>query len=436
MPKNLFVMGLDAFNRAKLAGLPEAQECRFHGLLSSADFAVAGSLPVATLLDRARRQLAAFPGTVDGLIGYMDFPVSTMLPVLCREYGLRSPTLEGVLQCEHKYWSRLVQQRAVPAHIPRFRLVDPFAADPAAGLDLAYPFWLKPVKSFGSHLGFRIRGPGDWRRALAAIRTTLPRLAEPFDALLGLAHLPDAVAGIGGRYCLAEAIVGGRQCTLEGAVFQGHVRVHGAVDAIRYPNRSSFLRYEYPSRLPRRVLARMEEVLARFLAEAGLDQAGFNAEFFWDRPRDRIWLLEVNTRIAQHHSDLFEKVDGVANHQVPVRLALGRDPAFPHGRGRFHRAAVFFLRRFRDGVVTAVPDPETLSRLERAYPGTVIKLEVTPGTRLSALPEQDSYSYILALIYLGAQSRGALLQRYREVAAALASELAFEDTGGAGAYGR
>jgi len=429
MAKNLFVVGLDGFNRGKLEALPEAAECAFHGLLDPADFVDTSGFPVTELLERARRALAAFPGPVDGVIGYMDFPVSTMLPVLCRELGLPSPSLESVLRCEHKYWSRLEQSRVVPEHIPRFRLVDPFAADPGRDLDLGYPFWLKPVKSFGSHLGFRIRGPGDWARALREIRATLPRLAEPFDQILRLADLPAELAGVSGRFCLAEEIVGGRQCTLEGSVLAGGCRVHGAVDSIRYPNRSSFLRYEYPSRLPGRVRTRMEAVVARFLARIGLDRAAFNAELFWDRPRDRIWLLEVNTRIAQHHSDLFEKVDGVSNHQVPVRLALGREPAFPRGGGRFRRAAVFFLRRFRDGVVTAVPDAEAVARLERLYSGTVIKLQVTPGVRLSALVEQDSYSYILALIYVGAGSRRELLQRYRQVAEPLGAGFAFREGG-------
>ncbi len=311
--------------------------------------------------------------------------------------------------------SRLEQREVVPEHIPPFRLVDPFAPDALELLDLGYPFWLKPVKSFGSHLGFRVRDPGDFRGALTAIRAELPRLAEPFDYLLGLADLPPEVAAAGGYHCVAEGLIGGRQCTLEGAVFGGEIRIHGVVDSVRYPNRSSFARYQLPSGLPRSVRERMAGVLARLLARVGLDDSGFNAEFFWDRPRDRIWLLEVNTRIAQHHSDLFEKVTGVSNHRVPVRLALGKEPSMPRKGGPFRCAAVFFLRRFRDGVVTAVPGQARIRELEAAHPGAVVKLQVAAGTRLSELREQDSYSYVLAMVYMGAQSQRELLAGYRRV---------------------
>jgi len=45
--------------------------------------------------------------------GYMDFPVSTMLPLICKEFGTRSPSLESLLKCEHKYWSRVEQKKVI-----------------------------------------------------------------------------------------------------------------------------------------------------------------------------------------------------------------------------------------------------------------------------------------------------------------------------------
>lgn len=67
-----------------------------------------------------------------------------------------------VLGCEHKYWSRLQQRQVAPEYVPMFEAVDPFndAAMDAIGVDT--PFWIKPVKSFSSHLGFRV---GNFREA-------------------------------------------------------------------------------------------------------------------------------------------------------------------------------------------------------------------------------------------------------------------------------
>lgn len=420
-PKNVFLVGLNDFHRAKLATVSHAQEYRFHGLLEEPHKADDYDIPA--YLAEAERRLRAFVGPIDAVVGYMDFPVSTMLPILCRRFGLRSPSLESTLKCEHKYWSRLEQHEAIPGHAPRTVAVDPFDDASIARIPLAYPFWLKPVKSSGSYLGFRVTDARVLRRAIGAIRAGIGKLAEPFNFVLGHAKLPPEVAAVDGYHCVAEEIIGGRQCTLEGCVFEGEVLYHGIVDSIRAPNRVSFLRYEYPSRLPREVQQEMMDLGRRMLTHVGFDNAGFNVEFFWDRQRDRIRLVEINTRVAQHHSDLFEKVDGVTNHEAPIQVALGRRPRMPHGEGVFRRAATFFLRRYRDARVTAVPSREDVAAIERDVPGTVVHLQVAAGMRLCELFEQDSYSYALALIYLGADSENELLRRCRRVVERLHFEL-------------
>jgi hypothetical protein len=137
-------------------------------------------------------------------------------------------------------------------------------------------------------------------------------------------------------------------------------------------------------------------------------------EFFWDERRDQVWLLEINTRVAQHHSDLFEKVDGTTNHEVPVQIALGNRPHILHRAGPFHRAGTFFLRVYHDAVVAEVPCLEEIRAIEKRFPGVVIQPQVKAGMRLSDLHEQDSYSYVLAIIYIGASSQKQLLATWRE----------------------
>lgn len=411
--RNIFVLGLDAFNRRKLEATRAAADCRFIGLLDADEVLEADHFPIADMLARAESQITAFDGSVDAVIGYVDFPVSTMLPIIARRFGLRAPSLESLLQCEHKYWSRLVQHEVVAANIPRFELVDPFAEDPLAALTLDYPFWLKPVKSAGSFLGFRIGNAEEFTQALAEIRAQIGIFAEPFDHILEYADLPPEVASIGGHYCIAESLIGGRQCTLEGYVFDGRVHFHGIIDSIRARNRSTFLRYQYPSRLPRRAIRRMQEIARTVLEHIGFNQSAFNIEFFWDSAADQVWLLEINTRIAQHHSDLFDKVDGVSNHQVVVDVALGRAPRFPQGKGPFAYAACCFLRHYHDGVVTRIPSEQDVAALATEVPGLIVEPHVTPGTRLSRLTHQESYSYALALIYLGGDDPRMLRDRYR-----------------------
>lgn len=95
------------------------------------------------------------------------------------------------------------------------------------------------------------------------------------------------------------------------------------------------------------------------IQHVGYDNAAFNIEYFWDGVRDKLWLLGINTRVWQSHSDIFEKVDGVSDRQVPIDLALGHEPAVPHREGKFPIAGKFFRRVFHgDARVERVPSRE------------------------------------------------------------------------------
>jgi hypothetical protein len=80
------------------------------------------------------------------------------------------------------------------------------------------------------------------------------------------------------------------------------------------------------------------------------------------------------------------------------------------------------LRRTRDGVARSVPGLQQIEAVRRRFPGTEIQLAVNPGMRLSELREQDSYSYEVAVIFMGAASQTELLANYRQVVEMLAFE--------------
>ncbi|MCK0744243.1 ATP-grasp domain-containing protein [Chromohalobacter nigrandesensis] len=424
--RNVFVVGLDALNRKRLEHLRGAEHYRFHGVIEPSEVYDTEIFPIEDMLSRAETQLNEFQDPIDAIVGYMDFPVSTMLPLLCERFGTRSTSLESLLKCEHKYWSRSVQREVIADYIPRFTAFDPF--DPEAlhkiGEEgLYFPFFVKPIKSSGSRLGFRIESPEDFEHATSRLREDIGTISEPFNFILDQAKLPDDVRAIDGGHCMAEEIIGGWQCTVEGYVFQGDVVPYGIVDSIRYPQVLSFFYYRYPSHLPDHIQEKMRELTRQIMTHIGYDNAAFNIEYFWDEVQDRIWLLEINTRVAQSHCDLFEKVDGVSHQQITVDLALGQLPDMPYRQGTFKVAAKFFYRVFFvDATVTRVPTEDEIETLEKAFPGTVIALQAEIGTRLSSLPEQDSYSFALAYIWMGADDDTALEENY----ARLAEQLHFE----------
>lgn len=413
MEKNIFIIGLDDFNLQMLQSVRNAEDYNFIRLLDIHKLIDTDAYRLIDMLELAEEQLDRFEGPIDAIVGYTDFPVSTMVPILCEKYGVPGPSLESVLKCEHKYWSRLEQREAIPEHIPQFYSFDPFDDKALDQIPLAFPFWIKPIKSTASQLGFRIGTKKDFVRAIKVLRKKIG-LFKPFDALLDRVELPETVAGINSSFCVAEQIISGRQCTLEGYVYNGRVQTYGIIDSIREPNRTTFARYQYPSRLPRAIQDEMSRISERIMQHIKFDHSAFNLEFFWNEKQDKIWFLEINTRIPQSHSDLFIKVDGVPNHQIMLEVALNREPTFAGRQGKYRVAGKFFLREYQDKLITGIPTREDIAEISNKLPGTLIDLQGKVGMKLSEIPEQDSYSYATAFIYMGGQSQHELLENYKK----------------------
>lgn len=414
MGKNVFVVGTDDFNYDKLQSIENADRYRFHRLLGLSRLKQKEP-PLVELLDEAEEKLEAFEGSVDAIIGFWDFPVSLMAPYLAARHDLPGPTMESVIRAEHKYFSREAASAAAPEHNPGFDLVDPNDPKGPGELAIAYPFWLKPVVAYGGQLGFRVESDADYEHALGSIGRQIERFSRPYDAFLRRICSDQDVCEIGGGWCIAEEIIDGWQCTLSGFVHEGEIHAYGVVDSVNYPDSPSFFRYEYPSSLKQEVRDRMTEIARKTVREIGFDQSPFNMEFYYDEEEDAIWMLELNTRISQSHTYLYEKVDGVSNHQVLVEAALGVPPHMPRGRGDYRVAAKFHPRLFEDRRVRRAPSKEDLERLHEKYPDLEFLPEAEEGQWLSEIPNQDPHSYRLARVYLAAESRDELLERFEEV---------------------
>ncbi|MBN6039539.1 acetyl-CoA carboxylase biotin carboxylase subunit family protein [Amycolatopsis sp. 195334CR] len=416
MVMDVFVVGLDEENERTLHRIPGADELRFHGLLTIEDIQH-GEIPIEELLEKAQRELDAFDGEIGAIIGYWDFPVSTMVPLLCRRYGLPSAPLEAIVKCEHKYWSRLEQAKVID-EFPEFDIVD-LAGQPEKPEKIDYPLWLKPVKSFSSELAFKVTDDETFDEAVREIRDGISRVGKPFQFVMDQLRLPPEIADIGGEACLAESALSGVQAAVEGYAYNGDVVVYGALDSINYEGTTSFLRHQYPSQLPDEAQTRMSEIAQRVIKQMGLDHGTFSVEFFVHPESNQVCLLEINPRHSQSHAELFEDVDGVPNHYRVVQLGLGRDPSTPARRGKWGISAKWYHRRFEDGVVERVPTAEEIAEIEQRIPGVQIELVVEEGQRLSDLPAQDSYSFELADVVIGAASEKEMAEKFDRVVEAL-----------------
>ena len=420
--KNVFLVGLDDFNRRTLEQLPHAAACDFHAALTLEEMRGEGHRPIAELIEIAAERMERIEGGPDGVASFFDFPGTILASILAERFGLPGPSLEAVMKCEHKYWSRLEQKKVVADHIPAFQAFDPYAEDVVENIQLIPPFWIKPIKSFRSYLAFSIADELQFARVVDLCRKSAGEIMDPFQEILETFEFPREWREMKETF-IAESPLTGAQCTCEGYAHEGKVVVYGVVDSIRSPDSSSFSRYEYPSRLPLEIQHRMFDVTRAAIQQIGFHHGAFNIEFFYDQNSDNVWLLEINPRPSQSHADLFQKVHGVSHFATLVDLALGRKPRPLPDDGECNVAAHFFVRAHEPGRVVQAPTREAIARLQRRQPMTRVKLEVQRGDHLADLRNQDSYSYELASLYIGGRDRKDVLDKHDEAMTALQFEI-------------
>jgi hypothetical protein len=239
----------------------------------------------------------------------------------------------------------------------------------------------------------------------------IKRLVKPFNDLMRWYTDYELDA----HHLIAEEILPGMQVNMDGYVHAGSVRVLGVIDENMYPGTTAFRSFEYPSRVPPEVGARMTALAEKLLAGIGYRHGFFNLEFCWDPQSGRIAVIELNPRMASQLSYLYECVDGLRPYELLLALAAGDAPKDGPQAGRFRHAASFTLRKFDGKPLAAHPTPEMLARARREYPEAHLMLYLKRGASLAReMKWLGSYRY--AVVNMGARSQEDLHARFHGLA--------------------
>jgi biotin carboxylase len=377
----------------------EFGEDYFDNPLAGAEGADTQALEIVPLIEDllARYRDACLSG-VTSAVGYPGMSVAS---IAAERWGLPGPKIEGVLLCEHKYYSRIAQRDLVPTATPLFQLLDSERVIDSFD-NLTFPLFVKPVKANFSINANRVSTRAELRHMLGSC--VLPeRFIRPLNDLLRTftRYRYDA------SHLLAESVLEGVQVSLEGYVYRGRVEVMGIVDAVMYPGTISFERFVYPSSLSEDVQSRMARIAETFIGGIGYDNALFNIEMMYNQVTNRIFIIEVNPKIASQFTDLFEKVDGTSTYSPLLRIAAGEEPTFQRRRGPFKLAASCVLRTFENRRVLTVPSSQQIGRLAERFTDARVEICAAPGKLLSD-GMQDGKSYRYGLINIGADSEAEL----------------------------
>lgn len=334
--------------------------------------------------------------------------------VLARKLGVPGTDPRAIITAQHKYYARCAMSQALGDANPPFALLPHGFADAPQShrLPLPFPFFVKPVKAAYSVLARRVNDADDLRRHLTFGRWEahiIKRLVKPFADLMR-AH---SQLDVDPLHMLGEGLIEGVQFNVDGWMERGRAGFFGIVDSIMYPGTQAFARFEYPSRLPADLQSRAYALAEAAMRAVGFDHGTFNVEITWQPATDRLYVVEINPRLAACFGELYGKVHGTSPYTVLADLTVGRTPTWSGRRGQFAAATSFLLRAF-DEEVKIAPTAADRRWLQEHYPDASLHTFIKHGnSRRREMKWLGSYRY--ASLSLGGDSREDVERRFAHI---------------------
>lgn len=376
---------------------------KFPGLLKLANF------NVSRFIDRVTRKIKS--EGFDAVLSTDEYIGAIIAAVCARNCGLPGSNAAQIILAQHKYYSRLMQQKTCPDAAVECALV-PLSIPGDFESALSFPFFAKPVKGTFSLFAKKIDTMAALKQHLAfnpLERLALNRITKPFNDLLKAYSELEFDA----NYFIGEEMISGVQVTVDGFVWEQNVTILGVVDSVMFPDTNVFERFEYPSRLSSKVQERMVQIVSDFISGMQYESGQFNVELFYDAATDVIRIIEINPRLSYQFADLYENVDGTNMYDILVDLSLGRCPEFVSGNGRFNFSSSFVLRTFEGKKLMAIPDEDEISKFNRRYPESKIKIYGKKGQRLAGEMRAIG-SYRHGIVNVGVESLLDLFAIYED----------------------
>jgi len=395
------------WDRKQIAACGEGVHSRFAvHFPPPADADCEADLDVLAFIDRQ-----AADARVAGVLSSSDYPGAAVAAAIASRLGLPGPRPERVLESAHKWYSRIAQREVAPEAVPAFELIDPRRPH---SLSLAFPCFVKPVKGSFSVLARRVSSQSELEAFLSS--PVVSELGAGYLRIFDVLRESLTSLEVSGRHFIAEELLLGDLVTVEGFACDGEFSLLGIVDSILHPETRSFVRFDYPSRLPDAVQRRMIDIAARIASRLGLERTLLNIEMTWDAARDRIGVIEVNPRLCGQFADLYQKVDGVSGYEIALELCTGAHPRLARRRGRHAFASSVPLRVFEPVHVSRAPESADVAAAEALFADTLVWSECRSGDVLSDFERgEDGQSHRYAVINLGAPDPASLAQRFAAI---------------------
>ena len=360
---------------------------------------------------------------LDGVVSNHEQYGALIAAVLAERLGLPGTNPKAIVMSQHKYYSRMIQEKVVPEAVPHYApIAFPLQRDQV--IDLPYPFFVKPIKATYSVLAKAVRQYSDLADHLHFgyfEEWIIRRLVRPFADIM-LLYSTQAMDPSG---MIAEEIMTGDQVNIDGYCYKGQPFFLGAIDEVMYPGTDAFMRFEYPSRLPNSIQERAQIIAKKLLEAINYRHGFFNIEFIYNAENDQLRIIEINPRMASQLANLYQRVDGYDPYEILLALAIGEEPIVRREVPQYQSAASFIFRKFDAPAYQRPPTVDQIHRALAPYPDANLMLYFKKGSQLKReLKWLGSYRY--AVLNLGGIDQSDLFERCRSISHTLQFDYPFE----------
>ncbi len=331
--------------------------------------------------------------------------------IVAQRMGLPGTNPQAILQSQHKWLARQIQQRVAPQATPAFAHFS-YEIDKAEQAGLPFPFFVKPIKATWSVLARRVDHFAELQQHLnfhPLEKFIIKRLVKPFNDIL---H-DNGIHDVDAHHLIAEELIDGHLVTLEGYAKDGQIHHLGITDSVMFGQTYAFKRFAYPSCLSPAVQQRMQDIATTVMQATGFDFGLFNMELYYREAFDDIKIVEINPRLARQFCDMHEKVDGQNTFDLLLALYLQQD--LPQKLSpQYGCAASFVFRDFSGKGLITGPTKTELDWLKLTYPDARLLVYPKHGASLAReIKWLGSYRY--AVLNLGGADEADLMRRHDDI---------------------
>lgn len=365
---------------------------------------------VKTALEDIIQHINNNPDMYDGVVGTHDSS-AVFASIICEHTGMSCISVEGLVNCQNKYLSRRLQKNFVPEYAPRFCLDKDYLNHPES----MSPAFAKPARSNVSFAAQKINTPVDLQQLINEFGADIKNYNQYFVEALSLSSYnnPENLNTCNRFIC--EELIFGTQVTADCYVYNQKAYVFGLTKAAFFDDNISFSHHEYPYQISPEMEQKIHNMINELAKGLKLNNTFINVELRIDENTGKVFIIEVNGRIAFQFAKTIEVVRGFDPLHLICDLAAGEEPnIYPDITPGYSMCYNFELRKFSDKLVTKVPDARNIDRIKKIYPGVEIRNLILNGGKLSDY-KHNPESYRYCILDIPGESNEEIMDKFEDI---------------------